>query len=414
MPAALPSPTAQRERRQHGEPGAAGSVLLGLLGRLERGRLEVHSPDGSVRRFGPGGASCAGATTAPGVLRVVDWRFAAATLKGGDVGFGESYMAGQWTTPDLPHLLTVLAANQPAIERAFYGRAWVRGLLRLRHWSNANTRRGARRNIAAHYDLGNDFYALWLDRTMSYSSAWFEGDAGRTLEAAQQAKYDRLLRELALAPEARVLEIGAGWGGFAETAARAGHRVTGISLSERQTGWARERVARAGLADRVELRLQDYRDVRGRYDGVASIEMVEAVGERWWPAYFAAVRGALVAGGRACIQAITIADERFERYRTQSDFIQQHVVPGGMLASPARLVAEAERAGLRAVASHRFGADYAETLRRWLAAFDDHAGTIERGFDASFVRGWRFYLALCIAGFSTGTTDVGQYTFEAR
>jgi cyclopropane-fatty-acyl-phospholipid synthase len=392
--------------------GAAGSLLLALLARLDRGRLEVHAPNGDVHRFGPGGAPCDGAPASPAVLRIADWRFAAATLRGSDVGLGETYMAGQWTTPDLPHLLTVLAANQPAIGRAVYGRAWMRVALRLRHWLHANTRRQAKRNIAAHYDLGNDFYALWLDATMSYSSAMFAGDRTRTLESAQQAKYDRLLDSLALAPGSHVLEIGAGWGGFAETAARAGHRVTGISLSWRQTDWARERVRDAGLADRVELRLQDYRDVRGRFDGVASIEMVEAVGERYWPAYFAAVRDALVAGGRACIQAITIAEERFGRYRTQSDFIQQHVFPGGMLASPSRLVAEAARAGLRPVAAHRFGADYAETLRRWLDAFDAHAEAIERRFDAAFVRCWRFYLAYCIAGFETGTTDVGQYTFE--
>jgi len=414
MSTTFPSSTPHHVPHRSGGRGTAGALLLALLARLDRGRLEVHAPDGNVHRFGPGGAPCAGAQAAPAVLRIADWRFAVATLKGGDVGFGESYMAGQWTTPDLPQLLTVLAANQPAIEHAFYGRAWTRALLRLRHWLNANTRRQAKRNIASHYDLGNDFYALWLDRTMSYSSALFAGERTGTLEAAQQAKYDRLLRELALAPGAHVLEIGAGWGGFAETAARAGHRVTGISLSERQTAWARERVAGAGVAERVDLRLQDYRDVRGRYHGVASIEMVEAVGERWWPAYFAAVRDALVAGGRACIQAITIAEARFGRYRTQSDFIQQHVFPGGMLASPSGLLAVAERAGLRPVASHRFGTDYAETLRRWLDAFDLHAEAIERRFDAAFVRGWRFYLAYCIAGFATGTTDVGQYTFERR
>jgi cyclopropane-fatty-acyl-phospholipid synthase len=412
MSTTFPGSTSPRERRRAVEAPASGAILMALLARIDRGRLEVHTPDGSVHRFGPGGAPCDGGSAAPAVLRIADWRVAAATLKGGDVGFGEAYMTGQWTTPDLPQLLTVLAANQPAIEGAIYGRAWARALLRLRHWLRANTRRQARRNIAAHYDLGNDFYALWLDRTMSYSSALFEGDRTRSLEAAQQAKYDRLLGSLALGPDSHVLEIGAGWGGFAETAARAGYQVTGISLSARQTEWARERVREAGLADRVELRVQDYRDVRGRYDAVASIEMVEAVGERYWPAYFAAVRGALVAGGRACIQAITITEERFERYRTQSDFIQQHVFPGGMLASPSRLVAEAERAGLRTIAVRRFGADYAETLRRWLDAFDAHAGAIERRFDAAFVRGWRFYLAYCIAGFETGTTDVAQYTFE--
>jgi cyclopropane-fatty-acyl-phospholipid synthase len=412
MSTTFPASTSACASRRAGDTPAAGAILMALLARIERGRLEVHTPDGRVHRFGPGDAPCEGASAAPAMLRIADWRIAGATLEGGDVGFGEAYMAGHWTTPDLPQLLTVLAANQPAIEGVIYGRPWARALLRLRHWLRANTRRQARRNIAAHYDLGNDFYALWLDRTMSYSSGLFDGDRTRSLADAQQAKYDRLLRSLALGPDSHVLEIGAGWGGFAETAARAGNRVTGISLSARQTEWARERVRDAGLADRVELRLQDYRDVRGRYDAVASIEMVEAVGERYWPAYFAAVRAALVAGGRACIQAITIAEERFERYRTQSDFIQQHVFPGGMLASPSRLVAEAERVGLRPIAIHRFGADYAETLRRWLDAFDAHAGTIERRFDAAFVRGWRFYLAYCIAGFRTGTTDVGHYTFE--
>ena len=392
-------------------PSSAGYLLLMLLSRLERGRLEIHAPDGAVHRFGPGGPAHPGAMTSSAVLRVHDWHFAAATLKGGDVGFAESFMAGHWTTPDLAHLLGVLAANQPVIERAFYGRAWTRGLMRLRHWLNANTRHQAKRNIAAHYDLGNDFYALWLDRTMSYSSALFSGDPSRPLDLAQQAKYDRILAELALAPGSHVLEIGAGWGGFAETAARAGHRVTGISLSQRQTEWAVERARVAGVADRVDLRLQDYRDVRDRFDGVASIEMVEAVGERYWPAYFSAVRDALERGGRACIQAITITEARYERYRTQSDFIQQYVFPGGMLASPTRLVAEAERAGLRAVQSIAFGSDYAETLRRWLASVDAHAEAITARFDVAFLRCWRFYLAYCIAGFATGTTDVGQYTF---
>lgn len=384
------------------------AALESVLGRLEGGRLDVREPGGGLRRFGRGDAS------PPAELRVRDWRFLEATLGAGDVGFGESYMAGHWDTPDLPRLLTLLAANQPSLEGAFYGRSWMRALLRARHWLRANTRRGARRNVAAHYDLGNDFYALWLDRTMTYSSALFDGDRGRALDLAQQAKYDRLLGQLALGSGSHVLEIGAGWGGFAETAGRAGHRVTGISLSARQTEWARARVERAGLGHRVELRLQDYRDLRGRFDAIASIEMIEAVGERWWPVYFRAVHDALAPGGRACIQAITIAEARFERYRTQSDFIQQYVFPGGMLPSPSELVAQAARAGLRLVASHRFGADYAETLRRWLEAFDARAETVERSFDAAFVRCWRFYLAYCLAGFATGTTDVGQYTFERR
>jgi cyclopropane-fatty-acyl-phospholipid synthase len=215
-----------------------------------------------------------------------------------------------------------------------------------------------------------------------------------------------------LPPHAHVLEIGCGWGGFAETAARAGHRVTGVSLSDAQTAYARDRVANAALAGRVDLRLMDYRDVRETYDAVASIEMFEAVGERYWPAYFRTIRRSLAAGGRACIQAITIAEDRFERYRTQSDFIQQYIFPGGMLASRSRLVAEAGKQGLTLVDVHPFGRDYAETLKRWLASFDAAATLLRtRGFDDAFLRCWRFYLAYCAAGFATSTTDVAHYTF---
>ncbi len=309
----------------------------------------------------------------------------------------------------------MLACNQQALERAFYGHAWQRTLFRLKHWLNANTRRQARRNIVAHYDLGNAFYGLWLDPTMTYSSALFGGDRTQPLAAAQQAKYARILDELALPRGAHILEIGCGWGGFAETAARAGYRVTGLSLSRAQTEFARERIARAGLADRVEFRIQDYRDARGAFDAVASIEMFEAVGERWWPAYFRAVRNALKPGGRACIQTITIADERFERYRTQSDFIQQYIFPGGMLASPARFAAGARAAGLEPANALAFGRDYAETLKRWLAAFDGRVDAVRaQGFSERFIRCWRFYLAYCAAGFASGSTDVAHYTLVAR
>lgn len=390
-------------------------VLLAVLERIERGSLHLVTPDGVTRVFGPGGAPTDHAKLAPAVLELMDSRVASMVLRNGDVGFAEAYMAGRWHTPDLTQLLTVLAANQSALEHAFYGRWWARWLLRLRHRRHANTRRQARRNIVAHYDLGNDFYARWLDPSMTYSSALFDGRADQPLAAAQQAKYDRLLGELALGPGARVLEIGCGWGAFAETAARAGHHVTGISLSGAQTAYARERLARTGVGGMVELRLQDYRDVRETYDGVASIEMFEAVGEQYWPVYFRAVRDALAPGGRACLQAITIADDRFERYRRQSDFIQQYIFPGGMLASRSRLVAEAASAGLVLTTMHAFGRDYAETLSRWLAAFD---GALPRlrahGFDETFLRCWRLYLAYCAAGFHTATTDVAQYTFERR
>jgi cyclopropane-fatty-acyl-phospholipid synthase len=380
-------------------------LLVALLRRLDRGLLVVETPAGDRLTFGEPGRGPAA------VLRVRDWRMAARTLRGGDVGFAESHVDGDWDSPDLVRLLTVIAANQAALERAFYGNGWMRALLRVRHFMRRNSRRQARRNIVAHYDLGNAFYAAWLDGSMTYSSALFGDDRAQSLESAQEQKYRRLLDALALPPGGRILEVGCGWGGFAEVAARGGHHVTGVSLSDAQTDYARGRLEAAGLAHRADLRVQDYRDVRGRFDGVASIEMVEAVGERWWPAYFRALHDALVPGGRAAIQAITIADDRFERYRTQSDFIQQHIFPGGMLASATRLVAEAADARLRLVHRHAFGRDYAETLRRWLAAFDARVADIREGFDDRFVRCWRFYLAYCAAGFETTTTDVGHYVF---
>ncbi len=390
-------------------------VLVALLARLAHGAVELVAPDGARSLFGPGGPPAPHARSVPAVLAFHDWKVAADALKGGDVAFAESYVDGRWDSPDLTQLLTVLAANQPALEQAFYGHWWTRSLLRLKHYMNSNTRRQARRNIVAHYDLGNEFYRLWLDPTMTYSSGLFEGDMGRSLVAAQAAKYGRMLDELALAPCATVLEIGCGWGGFAETAARAGHHVTGVSLSGAQTDYARARLAGGGLAQRADLRIEDYRDVRGQFDGVASIEMFEAVGERYWPAYFTAVRNALRPGGRACIQTITIADDRFLQYRTQSDFIQQYIFPGGMLASPSRFVAAASAAGLELANTLTFGHDYAETLKRWLAAFDAAAPAVRAlGFDEKFIRCWRFYLAYCAAGFDTETTDVAQYTFIRR
>ena len=407
LPASHPAASAS-PAPDHAPPAAR--MLFALLGRLAHGDVRLTAPDGKLHRFGPAGS---GAPRAE--LKLHDWRVAREVLTGGDVAFAEAYMDGRWETPDLTALLTVLAANQRSLERAFYGHAWQRALFRLRHWLNANTRQQAKRNIVAHYDLGNDFYRLWLDPTMTYSSALFGDGATQSLAAAQHAKYRRILDELALPPGAHILEIGCGWGGFAETAARAGYRVTGLSLSAAQTAYASERIARAGLADRVEFRIEDYRDVRGAYDGVASIEMFEAVGERWWPAYFRAVRNALAPGGRACIQTNTIADERFELYRTQSDFIQQYIYPGGMLASPARFAAAAGAAALEPVNGLTFGADYAETLKRWLAAFDAHADAVRaQGFSERFIRCWRFYLAYCAAGFASGSTDVAHYTLVAR
>jgi len=386
--------------------------LFALLDRLVIGSLELTMPDGATRVFGPGGAPAHGASVMPARLAFHDWDVAAEVLKGGDVTFGETYMEGRWTTPDLTQVLTLIAANQTALERLFYGRFWTRWLMRLNHLLRANTRRGAKRNIVAHYDLGNDFYRLWLDPTMSYSAALFDGDYSLSTEAAQKAKYERILGELDVSAASRVLEIGCGWGGFVECAAQAGCEVTGISLSDAQTRYAQQRIEAAGLSRRVALRIQDYREIAGAFDAIASIEMVEAVGERWWLTYFQTLARTLAIGGRACLQAITIKDERFERYRTQSDFIQQYIFPGGMLPSRSRLIEVARDAGFELVRGHAFGRDYLETVKRWLAAFDAHGADVRAlGFDETFIRGWRFYLALCAAGFDTETTDVAQYTF---
>jgi cyclopropane-fatty-acyl-phospholipid synthase len=389
---------------------ATGHLLFALLERMECGALTLTAPDGVTRRFGPGAS--AGSREAAVTLR--DWKICRDVVTGGDVAFAEGYMDGRWDTSDLCTLLTLVAFNQRALEAAFYGRWWRQLAFRLRHLLRSNSRRRARRNVVAHYDLGNDFYRLWLDPTMTYSAALFDGNTGRSLADAQTAKYERILRELRLPHAAHVLEIGCGWGGFAEVAARAGHRVTAVSLSDAQTAYARDRIARAGLSERVEFRIQDYRDITGRFDGVASIEMFEAVGERYWPTYFRAVKNALAPGARAAIQTITIADERFEQYRQTSDFIQQYIFPGGMLPSPSRFAREALTVGLSVDAVHRFGHGYAETLRRWLAAFDAGADAVRaQGFEQRFIRCWRFYLAYCVAAFASETTDVAQYTLVA-
>jgi cyclopropane-fatty-acyl-phospholipid synthase len=384
-------------------PSLPARAVLALLARMGHGRLELGLPDGTARTFGAGNPRAR--------LDVGDWGVFAAVLRRGDIGFAEAFVDGRWTTPDLASLLGLLALNREAIERAVYGGFWGGLLHRLRHAFNANTRRGSRRNIAAHYDLGNEFYALWLDPTMTYSSALFEGDAARPLEAAQRAKYRRILDRLAPRPGERILEIGCGWGAFAELAAREhGCGVTALTLSEEQLRYADERMHRAGVAHLVDLAFRDYREERGTYDHLVSIEMYEAVGERYWPGYFATIARSLKPGGRAIVQAITIADELFERYRRGTDFIQQYVFPGGMLASPSRFRAEARAAGLETTGELAFGLDYAETLRRWRRAFRERLPEIRGlGYEERFLRTWEFYLAYCEAGFTSQCTDVIQF-----
>jgi cyclopropane-fatty-acyl-phospholipid synthase len=380
----------------------AAHAVLGALGRLSYGRLRLTLPDGARHDFGPGGPEAE--------LEVRDWRSFGRIVRGGDVGFGEGYLDGDWDTPDLARLLTLLAGNRHALGTSIHGSALGRVLHRLTHALRPNTRRGSRRNIAAHYDLGNAFYALWLDAGMTYSSAWFDGHAARSLEDAQQAKYERILGRLALPGGSHVLEIGSGWGGFAELAARRDLRLTGITLSHEQYGWATERMARHGLARHARFELRDYRDLHARADALVSIEMFEAVGERWWPAYFERVAASLPRGGRAVVQTIVIDDALFERYRLSSDFLRQYIFPGGMLASHGRFVAEAQRAGLGVAEAFRFGKDYALTLALWRRRFRARLPQVRAlGFDERFVRMWEFYLAYCEAGFVSGSTDVLQY-----
>lgn len=388
-----------------GEAPAAARWLLRMLSQLQCGRLTLHCPDG--RKL-----DCAGRHPGPrAVLHLADWRVFDDILSKGDIGLAEAYIAGRARSEDLVQLLLLGALNEQAIEQAIHGRWWATLVYRLRHWLRPNTRSGSRRNIHAHYDIGNDFYRLWLDPSMTYSSALFEGELQRSLEQAQAAKYARILRELGAGPGQHILEIGCGWGGFAEQAARAGCRVTGITVSQAQLDFARSRMAAAGLQDRVELKLLDYRDLDGQYDHIASIEMFEAVGERYWPGYFATIRDRLKPGGRAVVQTITIAESKFERYRRGTDFIQQYIFPGGMLPSPGRFGAEAAAQGLRLSAMHAFGADYAETLRRWHECFEKVAPQVRGlGFDGRFMRTWRFYLAYCEAGFRAGATDVVHAT----
>ncbi|WP_373026245.1 class I SAM-dependent methyltransferase [Thioalkalivibrio sp.] len=341
------------------------------------------------------------------------WRAILRLLRHGDIGFAEGFISGDWISPDLQALLRFANDNEQALTAIADRPAWQRGMDRLRHWMHRNSRRGSRANIRFHYDLGNDFYGLWLDRTMSYSSALFtRGD--EALEQAQAQKYARLLDQLNAEPGAHILEIGCGWGGFAEMAAQRGYRVTGVTLSQEQLDFARARIERAGLGDRVELRLQDYRDLDGTFDHVVSIEMFEAVGEQWWPTFFAKVRSCLRPGGRAALQVITIAEEAFEHYRRNADFIQLYIFPGGMLPTVPRFNAEAERAGLAVEDQAFFGEDYARTLRHWHREVRQAEPVIEAlGYSQSFLRMWRYYLAYCEVGFDTARVNLMQAVLQS-
>jgi len=381
-------------------------LLFSVLRRIRRGSLTLELADG--RRF-----VFAGEEPGPTATLVVHrQRFARRAILGGNIGFAEAYMDGDWGTPDLAALLELMCIND-SVEDAHYPRRLALAAHRLWHWLRPNSRRGSKRNIAAHYDLGNEFYRRWLDPSMTYSSAVFPATAmGRAgdLTEAQYNKYRLICEKLALAPGQRLLEIGCGWGGFAAFVAREfGAKVTAITVSKEQLAFARARIQREGLADNVEARFIDYRDLSGTFDRIASIEMFEAVGEKYWPAFFDKVRENLAPGGRAALQVITIADTWFERYRRGVDFIQRYIFPGGMLPSATALERETKRAGLILERQEFFGAHYARTLALWNQRFQTSWDEIAPlGFDARFKRMWEFYLAYCEAGFRARTIDVTQ------
>jgi cyclopropane-fatty-acyl-phospholipid synthase len=378
---------------------------------LVEGAIQATLPDGSFRVLGnPDNGPVA-------ICELKSWVPLVRLVTTGSVGWYRSWAEGEWTSPDPVPIFDLFMRNRHPLGELGRAQGPLRFFNLIWHAFRRNSRANARKNIAFHYDLGNDFYELWLDRTMSYSSALFAEpiSAAEPLEAAQHRKITALLDRLDLQPGSKLLEIGCGWGGLAEVAA-AEYRadVTGITLSVEQKAYADERMAKAGLADKVHFEICDYRDVAGRYDAVASVEMVEAVGEEYWDAYMAAIARALKPGGRAALQYIEIDDAIFESYRTDADFIQTYIFPGGMLISESRFRAAAERAGLRWEGASRrgFGLHYAETLRRWRVSFDraEEEGRLPQGFDPAFVKLWRFYLMYCEGGFAGGGIDVAQVT----
>ncbi len=393
-----------------GAPAAARTCFK-LLQKLRHGTLTVQLPDGSLRRYGSPDASHPLTAT----LHLHNYNVCAAALKSGDIGFAESYIAGDWTTPSLPDLLRIFIANRREVEDVIYGTWLGRLAYRVKHLLNRNTKTNSQKNIHAHYDLGNAFYQLWLDGTMNYSSAWFDGDQTKPMVDAQHAKVRRALRMAQVKPGDRVLEIGCGWGALAEKAATEfGAHITGVTLSTEQLAYAQNRMAVLGKAEQADLRLQDYRDITDApFDAICSIEMLEAVGRSFWPQYFASLARLLKPGGQACIQSIVIDDSLFARYINSTDFIQQYIFPGGCLPCPSELRKQATAAGLQVVDEFAFGQDYAETLRRWRADFMAHQELVlANGFDARFVRIWEFYLAYCEAAFAESNIDVVQVTLR--
>ena len=370
---------------------------------LETGRLDIKLDDGRIFRT-------VGNQAGPAALiEIHNSDCFARLIREGDLGFSDAYLEGWWSTPDLQVFMDLILDRNDGIFDGFPGAGLVRAFEKMRHWLNGNSKRQARKNISYHYDLGNDFYKKWLDKTMSYSSALFENGQEST-EKAQIRKYESMVDMMDVKPGDHVLEIGCGWGGFAEYAAKErGLKVTGLTISQEQHDYAVERMKKLGLSDLVTIVMRDYRDETGVYDGIASIEMFEAVGEQYWPTYFKTIRDRLKPGAKATLQIILISENRFEAYRKGVDFIQKYIFPGGMLPSPNALRQQIERAGLIHENSIEFAKSYSQTLRRWHLTFNDKWDDIHKmGFDNRFRNMWNFYLTSCASAFEFGNCDVTQ------
>ena len=393
------------------EKSVKTQTLLKILTQLQYGHLTLTLPNNKVMEFGnrqdPLHAD----------IQIHEWSVFKQILSHGDIGFAESYIKGEWNTTNLKSILDLAIRNRTILEKAIYG-SWLGSIIyRLKHWLRDNSKSGSRKNIHAHYDLGNAFYNLWLDPTMSYSSAWFSEGNQQTLAEAQRAKIQRILQSLNTKPHDHILEIGCGWGGVMEEALISNRSITGLTLSTEQKAFAEKRLSKVqsntGTSATFEVRMQDYRDCQERFEGIASVEMFEAVGEKHWPEYFQSIAKCLKPGGKACIQTIVIAEDLFERYRHNTDFIQQYVFPGGMLPSRTSFKASAEKAGLQVEEEFAFGQDYAKTLCLWQESFNQKLDDVRKlGFDEAFIRLWNFYLMYCAAGFSQNNIDVVQFTLS--
>lgn len=385
-----------------------GHFFLKALERVEYGRLFLTTPDGRVLEF-------TGVKQGPVAhLELVDWSGLDELVARGEIGFAETYINRRWNTPNLPALLTFGLANTGALEKFFHGSPMHALWLRFKNLFKRNSLVGSQRNVTAHYDMGNEFYGLWLDKSMTYSCGLFNQQRHLTLEEAQQRKYERILSKLEARPGDHVLEIGCGWGGFAIAAANAGLRVTALTLSEKQAEYARVRIAGMGLTDRISIQLKDYRAVEGQFDHIVSIGMFEHVGQEYWPAYFRAIKAHLKPGSRAMVQSITLDDQLFESLGNTTGFIEEYIFPGGLLPSRTRFCEAALKAGLVCREMFTFGADYAMTAQHWLARFEARKREVlAMGYDEQFLRLWRFYLSSCIASFASKRTDVMQAELAA-